>query len=145
MELAADKMAELRVMHLEMLQAIVARMAGYGMSFKRLCITVTTAVCGFGITLHRPLVILFALFPVIAFAILDTQCLRVERRFRQLYDPLRCEPWNVTPDFAIDLSNVPQIAGRDVIRSWSIAGFYIPLIISVVTIAGIGRYVHASL
>jgi hypothetical protein len=42
-----DKTAELRVKHLEMLQGLITRMAGYGASFKSYCITVVTAVIGF--------------------------------------------------------------------------------------------------
>ena len=35
--------------HLDMIQALIARMAGYGASFKSYCITVTTAVAGFAV------------------------------------------------------------------------------------------------
>jgi hypothetical protein len=41
MTVSPEKMAELRVKHLEMLQALITRMAGYGASFKSYCITVT--------------------------------------------------------------------------------------------------------
>ena len=53
---AAEKIAELRIKHLETLQALITRMAGYGAAFKSNCITVTTAVIGFAFTLHRPTV-----------------------------------------------------------------------------------------
>jgi hypothetical protein len=144
MALPFEKMAELRVKHLEMLQALVSRMGGYGISLKGLCVTLTTGVCGFGIALHRPLVTLLAVFPVIAFALLDAQCLRVERRFRLLYDVIRRETWDTMPSFEINLAIAPRVRRRDVVASWSIAGFYTPLAIGVVTIAGIGN-VHASL
>jgi hypothetical protein len=49
-----DKIAELRVKHLEILQGLISRMAGYGASFKSYCITLVTAVIGFAFTLHRP-------------------------------------------------------------------------------------------
>ena len=51
-----EKIAELRVKHLEMMQGLVTRMAGYGASFKSFCITVVTAVLGLAFTLHRPAV-----------------------------------------------------------------------------------------
>ncbi len=79
MALSAEKVAELRVKHLEMVQVVVSRMAGYGASFKGLCITLTTAVCGFGITLHQPLVVLLAIFPMVAFAILGSEPKQVNR------------------------------------------------------------------
>ena len=64
-----EKITELRVKHLEMLQGLITRMAGYGASFKSYCITVTTAVIGFAFTLHRPAVAALALLPVIAFGV----------------------------------------------------------------------------
>lgn len=45
----------------EMLQTLISRMAGYGASFKSYCITVTTVVIGFGLTLRSPAVAGFAL------------------------------------------------------------------------------------
>ncbi len=81
-----EKIAELRVKHLEMLQGLITRMAGYGASFKSYCITVVTAVLGFAFTLHRPAVAALALLPLINFALVDAQYLRVERRFRGVFD-----------------------------------------------------------
>jgi hypothetical protein len=68
-----DKIAELRVKHLDMLQSLITRMAGYGASFKSYCITVATAVIGFSVTLHRPALAALALHPVIAFGVGDAQ------------------------------------------------------------------------
>src|SRR6266567_8125813 len=92
-----EKIAELHVKHLEMLQSLVTRMATYGASFKSYCITVTTAVIGFAFTLHRPAVAALALLPVIAFGVADAQYLRVERRFRDVFDVVRKEGWDAMP------------------------------------------------
>jgi histidine triad (HIT) family protein len=82
MNIPQEKIAEFRVAQLEMVQAIIARIAGYGAAIKNWCITVTTAVCGFSITVQKPFVVLLALLPIITFAFLDAQYLRVERQFR---------------------------------------------------------------
>ena len=79
MSVSPDKRAELWVKHLEMIQGIMTRIAGYGASLKNYCLTLTTAVCGFAITLQRPLVAALALLPLVIFAVLDAQYLRVER------------------------------------------------------------------
>jgi hypothetical protein len=79
-----EKIAELRVKHLEMVQSLVTRMASY-------CITVVTAVIGFAFTLHHPAVAALALLPVIAFGVADAQYLRVERRFRDVFNLVRKE------------------------------------------------------
>ena len=68
-----EKIAELRVKHLEMLQTLITRMASYGASFKNYCITVVTAVIGLGFTLHRPIFSALALLPLLGFAIDDAE------------------------------------------------------------------------
>jgi len=84
-----------------MLQSVIARIAGYGATIKNWCITLVTAVCGFSITIHKPFVVLLALLPIVAFAILDAQYLRVERQFRETFDAVRRESWDLLPNFAV--------------------------------------------
>jgi hypothetical protein len=125
-----EKIAELRVKHLEMLQSVVTRMAGYGASFKSYCITVTTAVIGFSFTLHRPAVAALALLPVIAFGVADAQYLRVER-FRAVFNLVRAESWDAMPSFEINLESAPAQSFLSAITSWSIVWFYAPLAVGV--------------
>src|SRR5258707_15558290 len=100
-----EKIAELRVKHLEMLQGLVTRMAGYGASFKSYCITVGTGGIGFAFTLHRPAVAALALLPVIAFGVADAQYLRGERRFRAVFNLGRKENWGAVPAFYIKFAS----------------------------------------
>jgi|AraplaDrversion2_2_1032049.scaffolds.fasta_scaffold106570_2 hypothetical protein len=142
--LAPEKIAELRVKHLEMVQSLVTRMAGYGVSLKNYCITVVTAVLGFSFTLQRPAVAALALLPLIAFALLDAQYLRVERRFRALFDEIRRQDWDTPPTFEINLKAAPAVPYALALRSWSILSFYGPLALGVV-IAVIGaRYAYGK-
>jgi|SRR5271166_1667372 len=127
MTISPDKVAELRVKQLEMLQAVIARLANYGATLKNYCITLTTAISGFAITLRQPLVPLLALIPIIIFALLDAQFLRNERRFRRLFDELTREDWEVLPRFAINLENAPAISYWAIFCSWSILIFYLSL------------------
>ena len=101
MRIGPEKIADLRVKHLEMVQAVVARMANQGATLKNYCVTLTTAVCGFAITLGRPLVALLAILPVTICALLDAQYLRLERRFRGLFDRVRLEDWGAVPSFEV--------------------------------------------
>ena len=129
MTASAEKIAELRVKHLEMLQSLITRMAGYGASFKSYCITVATTVIGFGFTLHRPLLSALAILPVLAFAFADAQYLRVERRFRGVFNLVRAENWEQMPSFEINLEHAPAEPYWNAATSWSILGFYAPLAI----------------
>jgi hypothetical protein len=126
-----EKIAELRVKQLEMLQGLITRMAGYGASFKSYCITVVTAVIGFALTLHRPAAAVLALLPVIAFAMADAQYLRVERSFRDVFNIVRKEGWDAMPSFEINRSDAPAQSFLNALTSWSIVWFYAPLALGV--------------
>lgn len=144
MSLSLEKIAELRLKHLEMIQAIISRTATNGAASKNFCLTITTAVCGFAISLQRPSVALLALLPIIAFAIQDAQFLRLERRFRHLFDAARKEDWNTAPSFAIDLNQAPKISIWSVLSAWSVLSFYgsLALGITIVIVASKVLYGH---
>ena len=141
MKMQPEKIAELRVKHLEMLQGLITRMAGYGASFKSYCITVTTAVIGFAFTLHRPAVAALALLPVIAFGVADAQYVRVERRFRAVFNLVRSESWDAMPSFDINLASAPAQSFLSAVTSWSIVWFYAPLAVGVL-LAVLGAWAY---
>jgi hypothetical protein len=120
------KLADMRIKHLEMIQAVVARIAGQGASLKNLCITLTTAVCGFAITLQKPVLALLSLLPITIFSLLDAQYLRIERRFRGLFEQVRGGNWETLPSFEINL----KAAHWGALRSWSIVAFYLTLAVA---------------
>jgi hypothetical protein len=137
-----EKLADLRVKHLEMVQAVIARVAGQSATLKNYCITVTTAVCGLAVSLQRPCVALLALLPVTIFALLDAQYLRLERRFRGLFNEVRMQRWSAVPSFEISAQAAPASSYWGALFSWSIFMFYTPLAIAVVFVAIIAREVY---
>jgi hypothetical protein len=116
--------------------------AGVGVTLKNYCTTIATAVCGFAITLQRPGLALLALLPITTFALLDAQYLRVERRFRSLFDRVRCEDWGAFPSFEINLKNAPPVSFWGTAFSWSICNFYVPLAVAVAIVAIIAGYLN---
>ena len=143
MTLPAAKIADLRLKHLEMVQSIVSRMAGYGASFKGYCITIITAVGGFALTLKSPLAAALAIIPLVAFAAVDALYLRTERRFRLLYNHIRSEAWSKMPTFDVSLTKAPASSFWSAFFSWSIFGFYAPLgmgvVIAIIGIRWVGN------
>jgi hypothetical protein len=137
--LPVEKLADLRVKHIEMLQTVISRMSGYGASFKSYCITVVTAVIGFAFTLHRPGVAALALLPIFFFALADAQYLRIERRFRGVFDLVRKQDWATMPSFEINLERAPAESYLRSFTSWSIVSFYAPLAVGVL-IAVLGAW-----
>lgn len=142
MSISKDKIAELQVKRLEMVQAIISRLANYGATLKNYCITLATAVCGFAVTLQRPLIAFLALLPIIVFALLDAQFLRVERRFRALFDQFTQEEWGTLPQFAIDIRSAPRIGYWSALSSWSILVFYLPLGLAVMVVGFVAERFH---
>jgi hypothetical protein len=129
--LPVEKAYELRAKHLEMIQSVITRLASNGATLKSFCITLVTAVCGLAATLQRPNVALLSLLPIFAFAIVDAQYLRTERRMRGLYDKERREDWRTPPTFEIAVSRAPAESFIAALLSWSILIFYIPLALGV--------------
>jgi hypothetical protein len=144
MTIEPDKIADLRMKHLEILQGVVTRIAGQGATLKNYCITLTTAVCGFAISLQKPVVALLALLPIMMFCLLDTQYLRIERRLRGLFNKVRGEDWAVVPSFEISLEAAPKMAFATVLWSWSIISFYLPLAVGVLLVAVIAGWAHGK-
>jgi len=128
MTLTSDKIADLRVKRLEMVQLIIARLGNYGTSLKNYCITLTTGVCGFAITSQKPAIILLSVISTSIFLLLDAQFLRVERRFRLLFEQMALEKWDDVPNFSLDRSSISNPLYQKALISWSIMIFYIPIL-----------------
>jgi uncharacterized protein (DUF486 family) len=128
--LTQENYTDLRVKHLEMVQAVIARLAVTGEAHKNYCLTISTAICGLAVTLQKPMIVLLALLPIVVFAFLDAQYLRTERRFRDHFDLVRAEDWGLAPNFSMCPKSKPSYLSA--LTSWSIAGFYGGLALGVI-------------
>jgi hypothetical protein len=84
--------------HLQMIQAVVTRLASQSTTVKGWCVTVTGALLSFGATSATPIVPLIAIYVVLAFAALDAYYLALERAYRALYHRVaagRAETWTL--------------------------------------------------
>jgi hypothetical protein len=72
--------------HLQMIQAIIARLGSQSTTVKGWCVTVTAALLGFGTSRSSSLFAAVAMYVVFAFAVLDAYYLSLERAYRSLYD-----------------------------------------------------------
>jgi hypothetical protein len=85
--------------HLQMIQAVISRLAGQSTTIKGWCVTVTGALLGFGASSATPIVAIIAVYVVCAFAALDAYFLTLERGYRALYQRARddrTDPWELT-------------------------------------------------
>lgn len=132
-----------RIKHMDMVQAVVARLGGNGFVIKGWAITVAGAFQGFGITREIGWLALAGVVPTVLFWFLDASFLRSERSFRMLFERVRigdAEPFfmNATsPEYLKTLGHDAQksLAWHRMILRLSLALFYAALIVSAVVIA----------
>jgi hypothetical protein len=87
--------------YLQMIQAVVTRLASQSTTVKGWCVTVTGALLGFAATASTPAVAAIALYVICAFAILDAYYLVLERAYRDLY---RRAATSHSSDWALDVA-----------------------------------------
>jgi hypothetical protein len=84
-----SELSENAVKHLEMIQAVVTRLAQNSFAYKAWAVTLVSAILALAINSGAYPFILVALLPTLVFWGLDAYYLRQERLFRRLYDVVR--------------------------------------------------------
>jgi histidine triad (HIT) family protein len=113
--------------HLEFIQAVITRLASSSAAAKGWGLTVATATFGFSAAKAVPFVAILGLVVILCFAVVDAHYLREERLFRELYNEARTG--------SVDLYSMDKdryawtCTRRQVLCSWSVAGFYTPLVV----------------
>lgn len=119
---AYDAFEPNRVKHLEMIQAVVARLGNDSFLVKGWTVTVSGAFIGFGVTRDDWALAGLSIVPTLLFWALDTYFLRAERLFRVLYDHVRDPTYGVEPFFmgATTAAFAKQLAESErCVASWS--------------------------
>jgi hypothetical protein len=126
-----EKLVDMRIRHLELIQVNIGRLNVFSNSMKGYCLTLFGVIGGYAISNHQPRFSFLLLALVMMFASLDTRYLQLERAMRNLFDIVRHQDWSVRPDFEVSTRY-----GRGVrlyisaMKSWIIPGFYGPLLIA---------------
>lgn len=113
--------------HLDLIAAVVGRMATASAQAKGWSITLAGAAFGVAVIRDNWVLILLGIVGLAAFAKIDAHYLDVEKDFRDLHDAVVAN--NVTP-FAMDPSEVSTRSKNESYKSWSIKWFYGPLILA---------------
>lgn len=115
---------EAKLKHLEMLQAVISRMAGNSFLLKGWSVTLVSALLALAAKDAERRFVIVAHFPAIMLWILDGFFLRQERLFRELYDAVRTKR-----DDQIDVSmDTRRVAGN--VASWAEVAFSRTLLVS---------------
>ncbi|NEP61887.1 MAG: hypothetical protein F6K31_33885 [Symploca sp. SIO2G7] len=114
---------ESKLAHLDMIQAIVSRLANNSFLLKGWSISLISAFLAFAASGETPALVFAACFPAIIFWVLDAYFLHQERLFRKLYDHVRViRPEEI--DFSMNILPV-----LDQVPSWSRVSFSKTLVI----------------
>lgn len=114
--------------YLQMLQEPICRMSTISAIFKGFAATIVAGISAITYSTTNLWVLALSFLPVLAFAILDIYYLKLERKFRFLFEQVRLEKHEI--DFSMKLTNDPLeiISAKartwDCIKSPSIYLFY---------------------
>ena len=106
---------ESKIAYLQMIQAVIARMAGNSFLIKGWSVTLVAALFALAAANTNALFVYLAYFPSFMFWALDAYFLRQERLFRKLYDDVRAS------DEPVDFSMNTEPFARQVNSTWSVA------------------------
>jgi hypothetical protein len=96
-------MSDQTMKHLELIQAVITRLARNSFSLKGWAVTLVAAIFALAAREAEQKFILVALLPAVMFWGLDAYYLRQERLFRKLYDVVRSVPAQAESDpFSMD-------------------------------------------
>lgn len=90
-------LADQRVKHLEMIQAVITRLGNDSFLIKGWAVTVNSVFLGFAVSSKEPRLAVVAILPAVLFWGLDTYYLRSERLFRVFYERVRLGAEEVEP------------------------------------------------
>lgn len=126
-DLSDTKDREDRRKHLDLIAAVVGRMASSSAQAKGWSITLAGAAFGVAVIRDNWLLILLGIGGLVAFAKIDAHYLDVEKDFRDLHDAVIA---NTAAPLSMDTSNLGTRSKNDSYASWSIKWFYGPLILA---------------
>ena len=130
-------MSEDKRAYLQMLQEPICRMSTISAIFKGFAATIVAGISAISYASTNIWVLGLSFLPVLAFAVLDVYYLKLERKFRFLFEQVRMDKHEI--DFSMKLTNDPLeiISAKartwDCIKSPSIYLFY-PLMIAILVV-----------
>lgn len=133
--------------HMNMLQAVITRLAGNSASCKTWCAGLVTSLLAFIGSTRLPQLLPLALLPMVLFAFLDANYLAEERRFRRRFEDLAAklraggyadaDLFNFGPDPG-DAAH--RVALWEAFKSWSVLPYYLSLLLLVGVLIAVGWF-----
>lgn len=119
--LGEDALIQFRLGHLNMLQGVIGRMAGYSSSVKNFAVTISAASLALAFDKSTDTPLWIAVGAVLLLSALDTYYLAMEKGFRATYDRVATAPLSEASDLRIAPGSVSIFKAA---RSASVWPFY---------------------
>src|SRR4051812_7194957 len=133
--------------HLELIQAVVTRLAGNSFTIKGWSITLVSALLALSAKDSNSRYALLAVLPALCFWGLDAYYLRQERLFRKLYDAIRTEVLDPVKRtrIAIDSFSMNTLPVAPLVKAWratllaeTVGWLHGPILAAVLAVAASG-------
>jgi hypothetical protein len=134
-DLTKDQDRDDRRKHLELVSAVVGRMAAASAAAKGWSITLAGAAFGVAVVRDKWYLILLGIVALLVFGIVDGLYLYNEKRFRALYAAIADQ--NAVRPLSMDLTVLEARKKKESFFSWSVVFFYGPLIVGGLVILAI--------
>lgn len=102
--------------YLQMLQEPICRMSTISAIFKGFAATIVASISAISYASTNVWILGLSFLPVLAFAVLDVYYLKLERKFRFLFDQVRMDKHEI--DFSMKLTNDPLEIISAKARTW---------------------------
>lgn len=99
--LTSDKLADMRVAHLNIVQGIISRLAGFSANAKNFCVSITAALIAVIFDKDLSQLAAAGCAVIVVFLFIDSYYLALERRYRDLYNVLVNAPLANAADFGL--------------------------------------------
>ena len=124
---------EKKIAYLQMIEGVIDRMGNNSAILKGFAATVIAVSQLYHLLKYQGYVLIIAVLPVLLFCFLDTMYLQLESKHRLLYNKVRLEQTEL--DFCMNVMHSKDELKKgkatfcQTLKSWSIWGFYGPLVI----------------
>lgn len=102
--------------YLQMLQEPICRMSTISAIFKGFAATIVSGISAISYSSMSIWILSLSFLPVLVFAVLDIYYLKLERKFRFLFDQVRLGEHDI--DFSMQLTNNPEEIIKAKARTW---------------------------
>ncbi len=123
-----------RTKHLEMIQSVIARMAGNQFQLRAWSVALATAVIGYAAGKDNNAgAALLAVIPVVVFWLQDAYYLALERRYRELFNEVRRDSGPV--DFHMTFTELGAADLWDALKRPAVVGLHFPMVVLALIVA----------